>query len=467
MKEFLTKTLILVFGLGVATTFMACHSGGGESAPVVAPIAPKHSISGTILKADGSALNGATVKINGVAVAVTGNTFAKGNLADGEYVIEVSHADYKTVTTSENLAVQTVRNEKVGVNLEKTFYLYEDASTEPLSFGAAQATDEITIETTDQKDADGEKTNDTDESITVFAESPLIEGDDYDNINNQIKAQSSNTKDITSFTITLTNITSLEDAKAVAKANRVADSRITRATTAMPDENELLAGVAVNAGTYAITMPAEKPFVVTVNMPNDVKGAVTLYRTITGDQWTKIDKNNLPADILAYDDSQEGVIKLSLGTVKTQSFGFGVKVVEETVGTDFENVEPQTKVNTTNSWVSVSSMPYTVKAGVVLGQVNKSSLTDFLRKLMVRKYGTLIVKSAKIIQKTYIFSPAYSMHPNGVLYLEGFQLVDVVKYSVKDSNASYTCTVYGDAYVFTYEEYTEPEEIYVHGGGSN
>jgi hypothetical protein len=472
MKAFLTKALILTFGLGLTMTFTACHTEGGTAAaPVVTKVNPTHSISGTILTADGKALNGAVVTINGTAVAVTGNTFAIAGLKDGTYNIEVKRSNYKTATSSETLAAKIVEGtngEKTGMNIDRTFYLTEEVTSTQVAFSTSSpsSSDEITIETTSYTDADGDKGNDTDASITVAAEIPEVSGDEYSTIEQSITEQGGTMDD---FKVTLTNITSLEDAKAVARVNNVATSRLNRATTAMPNNNELLAGVAVNAGRYTVTMPANKPFVVTIKMPDDVKGAIALFHTISGDSWTRVDMNNPQIDgIKSIDTQTSGVVKILLSKVRTQSFGFGVVVEETQAGeTEYEDIVAKTITNNTASTYRLSGMKYTVKSGVVLGEYSKSSLTDFLRKMMIRKYGTRLVKTAKSVEKTYEFSPAYSMHPYGVMHLEGMQFVNKIRFSVANSQAYYNVVEYGDWYVFPYEEWSEIEDVIVHGGGSN
>ncbi len=472
MKAFLTKALILTFGLGLTMTFTACHTEGGTAAaPVVTKVNPTHSISGTILTADGKALNGAVVTINGTAVAVTGNTFAIAGLKDGTYNIEVKRSNYKTATSTETLAAKIVEGtngEKTGMNIDRTFYLAEEVTSTQVAFSTSStsSSDEITIETTSYTDGDGDKGNDTDASITVAAEIPVVSGDEYSTIEQSITEQGGTMDD---FKVTLTNITSLEDAKAVARVNNVATSRLNRATTAMPNNNELLAGVAVNAGRYTVTMPANKPFVVTIKMPDDVKGAITLFHTISGDSWTRVDMNNPQIDgIQSIDTQTSGVVKILLSKVKTQSFGFGVVVEDTQTGdTEYEDIVAKTITNNTASTYSLSGMNYTVKSGVVLGDYSKSSLSDFLRKMMIRKYGTRLVKAAKLVEKVYEFSPAYSMHPYGVMHLEGMQFVNKIRFSVANSQAYYNVVEYGDWYVFPYEEWSEIEDVIVHGGGSN
>jgi hypothetical protein len=497
MKAFLTKTLILVFGLGLTMTFTACHTSGDDASTAITKVDPTHSINGTVLTLDNQPLNDAVVKItdgNGSAVSVTktgtGNTFTASGLKDGTYTITITCTTpkkYKSVTVTEPLVAEYIKEnngEKSGKNIDRTFYMSEDVTTTERTFSnSTSANDEIVIETTDYTDGDGNKGNDVDGNtedgqITVTADIPKVSDDDYTDIDNQIKTQSGGTEDINDFKISLTNITSLEDAQAVAKANNVAESRMaranafqTRATTAMPERNELLAGVAINAGRYVVKMPDDKPFVITMKMPEDVKGAITLFHTVKGDAWTKVDLDN-PDPRLGIKDidykSTANIIKIQLKEVRTQSFGFGVIVNESQVESGSEDIVAKTfpNPNATSSY-KLSKMDYSVKTGVVLGDYSKSSLSDFLRKMMIRKYGTRLVKQASVANKTYVFSPVYSMHPNGIMHLEGVQMVDKIKYSVANSNpeAYYNVTAYGEWYVFPYEEWYEV--VVVHGGGSN
>jgi hypothetical protein len=466
MKKYFVKALILVFGLGVATTFTACHNG--EDSVQVTNDVPttnlKHSISGTILASDGSELTNATVKINGSTVAVSGSTFTKDGLTDGSYKVEISKAGYKSIEETVDLAIETVNGKKAAKNVVKVYYLANDVATTAQTVATtAQTSSEITIETTSQKDADGNKANDTEESITVQTETQAVTAAEQNDIEAQIKAQGGTS--INDLQISVTNITSLEDAKAVARANNVAASRMTRATTAMPNNNELLAGVALQAGKFQINMPAGKPYVMKVKMPDDVKGAISLFRTYTGDKWTAIDIKNPQAEgIESIDLSTPGMVLIKLSIVRTQSFGFGVVVGSSVDETSYEDIEAAPITNGATAR-SISSMPYTVKAGVVVSQSSTGALTDFLRKIVVRTYGTRLVKEAKIVTKNYVFQPAYQMHANGTLYLSGFQKVKVTTFSVSNSNAKFTATEYGDAFVAPYEVFDE-DEITVHDGGS-
>ena len=467
MKKFFSKALLIVFGLGVAATFTACHHDSSSSAPEQeTKVAPKNSISGVILKADGTVLNGARVTINNQNVAVTGNEFAQEGLSNGSYEVVVTCNGYKEAVETVDLAtsVQTVDGEsvEVGQNVVKVFYLAENVQSTAQTIGSASTSDQITIEYTGSKDDDGNDINDTEENVAAQSELPEVTGTDYADIDQQIKDQSNGEEDITDYQVYLTNITSLEDAKAVARANRIAASRVTRATTAMPNNNELLVGVAVNAGPYKITLPGSVTFDITLALPDDVKAAVSLFRTKTGDSWSPLVTGD---GIAAIDLNQPGKIVIKLNVIETQSFALGV-IVNEVAGTvEYEDIVAQPIQNTTASSRTVTTMPYTIKNGVVLSTSTQGSLTDFLRKIVLRKYGIRAVTAAKNVTKTYRFTPAYSMHPYGVLYLQGFQTVTNMSYSVANSSASFTTREYGDAFVYPYEIWTEIEVD--HTGGSN
>lgn len=468
MKKFFSKALILAFGFGVAASLTACHndSGSSSSKEETTVVAPKHSISGVILKADGSALNGAQVKINNANVTVSGNTFDRDGLADGTYVVTVTCPNYKDVVETVSLASSYKevdgKQQLVGQNVVKVFYLSADATSTAIN-AVNSSTNTVVIETTEQTTEEGDKGNTTEENITAGGTIDGMTSSDVDNI--VITDESGNTVSNDNFDVTVTNITSLEDAKAVARANRVSASRATRATTALPNGNELLAGVAVNAGPYLIALPSNRTFDITITMPENVKAAVrgNLFCTKTGDSWETLTTGKY--GVKEIDMNQNGKIVIKMDVIQTVSFALGVQVQEATGNVEYEDIVAQPRENNSASRVTVTTMPYTVKSGVVLNNSTSNALTDFLRKIVLRKYGTRAVKTAKNVTKTYRFSPAYSMHPYGVLYLQGYQEVKNMTYSVVSSDAQFTAREYGDAFVYPYEIWTEIENT--HTGGSN
>ena len=252
----------------------------------------------------------------------------------------------------------------------------------------------------------------------------------------------------------------VQDAKAVARANRIASSRVTRAETSLPGGFELLAGVGVNAGAVKVQFPAGITYDVTISVPdNATKNAIKLYRTITGDAWSELTTGN---GIASIDMSKDKAIVIKLSILQTQSFAIGVQISETTSSeTTYEPISAQVSYQT----APVAAIPYTVKGGVVLTNEVSGYLTDFLRKIVLRKYGTRAVREAQIINKTYEFTTPYKMHENGTLYLAGFQEVTVTRYSIVNASASFRATEYGEAFVYPYEVYPETEETHV--GGSN
>ena len=479
MKKYLRNAAILAFGFGVAVSFSSCHRDNGSSEPaeVISTPTPTHTVSGVILDGNGNTLTGASVLAyrNGSAsarkVTVTGNTFSVTGLNDGNWQFVVTKSGYKSAEETINLQIQSKQVEgkmvRTGMNVEQVFYLNINVESNAQSLGGSSSqSDEIVIETTKQDDGTGTEVNTTDGSgnaagnVTVTGETPAITGDDYNDINQQIIDQTGGEQNITNYTVTLTNVTSLEDAKAVARANRIASSRVTRADTSLPGGNELLAGVGVNAGSVKVQFPAGITYDVTISVPdNATKNAIKLYRTITGDAWSELTTGN---GIASIDMSKDKAIVIKLNILQTQSFAIGVQISETTSSeTTYEPISAQVSYQT----APVAAIPYTVKGGVVLTNEVSGYLTDFLRKIVLRKYGTRAVREAQIINKTYEFTTPYKMHENGTLYLAGFQEVTVTRYSIVNASASFRATEYGEAFVYPYEVYPETEETHV--GGSN
>jgi len=498
MKKFLKKAVILSLGFGLAMSFASCHSHSDNGAALIdnkGEITPKHSINVTILDNDGKALNGTTLtfipsKGAPTIANVSGNTWGREGLADGTYTIKVEKNKYKDATETYTLALttETVDGEarKVAQNIEATIYLSASEKTAVFTIGAsAQTSDEITIETTTQtevnENGNEETVNSTEEgkeqqaaaTVTVQAETPAVTGTvgdtntDLGKMDQEIKDQGG--KGIDDLQVTLTNITSLEDARAVAEVNRVVGARQTRATTSLPGGLELLAGVAVNAGPFKITMPAGLYFEVNIKLPDPATmNAVQLYYTIKGDQWYALNGSNANlAELgIAEVNRANNTINIKMSILQTMSFALFVPVTESAAQTSPEAVNAA-PITAGAQGRTVTSMSYTVKSGVVVKNTINGPLTDFLRKIILRKYGTRAVKAAQNVLKSYPFSPAYQMHANGTLYLAGFQNVSVKTFSI-GSSAAFETTEYGDAFVYPYEVYPEPEEpVNTHSGGSS
>lgn len=481
MKKYFSKALLLTFGLGVAVSLTSCHSGSDETAPEITQnITPKHAIRGTILDGNGAVLTGATVSLSrqGTAstrlVSVVGNTFEVSGLDNGTWTVIVTKNGYKSQTESVTLAVttQTIEGKsvRVGQNVDQVFYLAEEVKTKAIKLGGETSTsDEITIETTTQDDGTGTVVNTTDptgdqttaETITVVAETPAISGDAYTDIETQLQQQGGSIED---FSMYLVNITSLEDAKELAEEAGSAARAFTRATTALPDGREMLAGVGLNTGGFELNLPDPMTVDVTITLPDDnTKGAVKLYRTITGDSWEALSAS--ADDVAAIDMTKEGIIIVRLKVLRTQSFALGVQIEESEATTEEENIVSTPLVNNSSAAITVTQMKYTVKDGVVLQNTVQGALTDFLRKVMLRKYGTRAVSTAANVEKTYTFSPAFSLPAYGTLTLEGVQTVTSKNYRVVDAQAAFNAREYGPAKVSATATYPEPQDDHV-GGGS-
>lgn len=487
MKKFFTKALILTFGFGVAASFTACHneSGSGSSTEPeqTTYVAPKHSIRGVILKEDGSALTGASVTIKSGATNITpvisGNTFSSEGLSAGTYEVEVTRAGFKS--GYETVTLATVTDEKgneSGMNVERVFYLAENAEQAIVVTTTGTSTDEVTLFGSDSKDEDGDKTNTTDE--TIVAEG-TVDGLTTSNVNEvTVTDENGNTTagDVDDLTnIIVTNITSLEDAKAVARASKVASARTTRANTMLPNGEELLAGVAVNVGgNFKINLPGTLTFDVNITIPEEVKSALSkdasgnirVYCTQSGDAWEALTVGKYGVKEIV--TNQTGKIIIKMNPVQTVSFAIGVNINENAETPSYEEVTAIPITNNSASSRTVRTMAYTIKGGVVLTTTATTggALNDFLRKIVLRRIGTSAVKTAKSVQKTYRFDPAYTMHPYGVLYLQGFQSVVTTQWSIvgaEISRAGFNSVAYGDAFVYPYEVWTEIPET--HSGGTN
>lgn len=480
MKMNFSKAFMLTLGLGLAVSLTSCHSGSDEEvAQVTTNISPRHSIRGTILDGNGQALTGASVTMSrqGSAstqvVSVVDNHFEVTGLADGTWNIIVTKNGYKTDNESITLAVttQTVEGKsvRVGQNVDQVFYLNQEVKSKSIKLGGeTSASDEITIETTKQDDGTGKVVNTTDptgdqttaETITVEAETPAITGDDYTDIEDQLKDQGYTIDD---FSMYLVNITSLEDAKELAEEAEVAGSRaITRATTDLPGGRELLAGVGLNAGPVVLNLPGNLTIAVTIRMPDEnSRGAVTLYRTINGESWLPLTEND--PDVASIVTSGSNII-VYLKVLRTQSIALGVQIQETSGAIEMEDISYVPVVNNNATALSVPSMKYTVKEGVVLQNTVQGALTDFLRKVILRKYGVRAVNNVTEVQKTYAFTPAYSLPAYGTLWLFGYQQVSSKTYSVLNANASFTAREYGETLVYPYATYPETETTHVGGG---
>jgi hypothetical protein len=523
MKSLFRNVSAFAFALLVAGVATSCHRGydaveeGGvtptpTTKEVTEPVItgnPTHTLRGVVLDGNGQNLTGATYRITRkgsvVAQGVTvGNTFEQNNLVDGDYEIVVTRTGYKDADRSVSLKVETGKLEdgtvaKYAQNVEAVFYLTEVKQSKTLGFGSTSDSDKITLETTKQNDGSGNIVNTTDDSVadpSAATEEGLIEvtatvdavsstefntgatntdgspKSDYDVLAEALEDQG---EDIDDFSFFLTGVSSLEDAADVASDNGVASRALTRANTALPGGYEILAGMGVNAGTVDIDFAALKlPQRVNIEFAlpdNDCKNAVRLYRTFKGDSWAELSLAGeaLPNDV-QIDMTQDKKIIVVLNRLRTQSFVLGVQIIEESAGTGTEYINANPVKNETAAAMPVASMTYNAKAGAVIKNEYNGSLTDFLRKMIQKKYSLRTV-SDPTVEKEYAFRPVYQLPAGGTLFLTGWQNYSNYRYSIRNSNAAFSVTDYQSEFVYpyaTYETVEVPEEpIETHSGGSS
>jgi hypothetical protein len=514
MKSLFKNVSAFAFALLLAGGVTSCHRGydAVETPPQeeISKVTPTHTLRGVILNGVGEELKGASyiVTLNGDEVAKAsvndGNTFEVSNLVDGVYKIVVSKNDYKKADRSISLKAQfreltdgTI--EKFGQSVETVFYLEEVKQSKSLSFGSTSDSDKITLETTKQNDGSGNIVNTTDESVadpSADAEEGLIEvtatvdavstsefntgatntdgspKSDYDVLAEALAEDGSNIDDFSFF---LTGISSLEDAAAVAEQNGVNSRALTRANTTLPGNYEILAGMAVNAGTVDIDFAAlnlPQRMSIEFSLPdNDCKNAVRLYRTFKGDSWAELSLTGgaLPTDV-KIDMTQDKKVVVILSRLRTQSFALGVQILPKQLGSDTEVINATPIVNNGTTSLDVTSIKYNAKAGTVLKNDYNGALTDFLRKIVMKKYGLRVVGDPKV-EKEYVFNPVYKLPAGGTLYLTGWQNYSRIKYSIRNSDAAFSITDYQSEFVYPYATYASPEvpvePIQTHSGGSS
>jgi hypothetical protein len=526
MKSLFRNVSAFAFALLVAGVATSCHRGydaveeGGvtptptPTKEVTEPIVkgnPTHTLRGVVLNGNGEKLDGAiyTITRKGAMVATgtaVSNTFEASNLVDGDYAVVVSKTGYKNADRSLTLKVETQKLEdgttaKFGQSVEAVFYLTEEKKGNELSFGA-EGSDKIILETTKQDNGSGNVVTTTDESLdgSDVANEGLIEvtatidavadgknsgktktdettGDevlmtDYEVLEEALADQG---VDIDDFSFFLTGISSLEDAADVASDNGIASRALTRANTTLPGDYEILAGMAVNAGTVDVDFAAlnlPQRMTIEFSLPdNDCKKAVTLYRTFKGDTWTPLSLTGgaLPTDV-TIDMTQDKKVVVTLSRLRTQSFALGVKIVESNQGSSTEVINATPIVNNATTSLAVTSIKYNAKAGSVLKNEYNGALTDFLRKIVMKKYSLRAVEDPNV-EKEYVFNPVYQLPAGGTLFLTGWQNYSSFMYSIRNSNAAFSVIDYQAEFVYPYATYASPEvpeePIETHSGGSS
>lgn len=526
MKSLFRNVSAFAFVLLMAGVATSCHRGyddvdgqGGGVTPqpqkeVTKPVIegnPTHTLRGVILNGNGEKLDGAIYSVTrkGTMVATgtaVGNTFEASNLVDGDYEVVVSKTGYKNADRSLTLKVETKKLEdgttaKFGQSVEEVFYLEaEKKGSEKIGFGsnATSDSDKITLETTKQDNGSGKTVTTTDETVdgSDSANEGLIEvtatvdavsttefntgatntdgtpKSDYDVLADALAEDGENIDDFSFF---LTGVSSLEDAADVAKDNGVSSRALTRANTSLPGGYEILAGMAVNAGTVDVDFAAlnlPQRLNIEFSLPdNDCKNAVRLYRTFKGDSWAELSLTgeNLPSDV-KIDMTQDKKVVVILSRLRTQSFALGVQIIESNQGSSTEVINATPIVNNATTSLAVTSIKYNAKAGSVLKNDYNGALTDFLRKIVMKKYGLRAVENPNV-EKEYVFATPYQLPAGGTLFLTGWQNYSSIQYTIRNSNAAFSVIDYQAEFVYPYATYASPEvpeePIETHSGGSS
>ena len=470
MKHFFSKAsvMLIVFALAVVAT--SCNSYSDEQQTTTKEtITVKNTLRGVILDQNGAALTGATVTINGKSVAVTGNTFGPLVYNDGTYTVVAKAAGYKDSEPKDvALAKQTqlVDGELalVGQDVECVIYMYKE-ETKTVNIGSTADSQTVTIETSTQDDGTGNTVGNTQDptdvtlnsEITVTGEVPALDATQVSAVETQLP--SGTTIDDVSFT--LTNLTSL------AEARRGATRSIIVAGEALPDNFTFFTGVKltttqkVNFSSLGITVD------VTIELPKDVKDVVKLYRLVgTASTWTEVTASTTGNGIAVADFSGNDKIVIKLNVLENQSFALGAQIDQSETASSTEAIVASPVVNNGATPVAVANIDYKAKEkGVVLKNLTKGSMVDYLRKMVLRYYGIRSIYEAKETTFTYNFTPAYSLAANGQLYLAGFQNVETSVFKIANGTSSFQAQEYGDVFVYPYA--IVPEVPNQHGGGSN
>ena len=467
MKNFFRRATILTLGMGLALTFTACHHPSDEDNTQIVVGNVTNTLRGLIFDQDGAALSGATVTINGNSTAVTGNEFGpRTGLADGTYTVVVKKDGYKDVVKDVTLAATIENGQKYGQDAVESFYLIKE---ETKSFGIKQAgdRDKITLETSRQDDGTGTIVGNTQDAkneslnstIDVEAVLPSISAQNYEDLENSVKASDASF-DLSAYTLTLTNLTSLDGV--------VSSSRGTRGIVVLGDElpgnysfftgASLVSPVVIDLSVvpdYYVTM--------TFSMPDDLKGAIKLYRSVGGSAWEEVTASTTGKGIKNVDWSKTGIISINLNKLESQSFAFGLQIdrtVDAPVNTPLTTVAFE---NTSATSTTVKNMNYQANEGVVLQNDASGSAVDYLRKVVLRHYGLrAVVNPAKT--KTYEFNPAYSLPANSTLYVAGLQTEQTCTYSIVGGTSKFTAKEYSS---YAYHYAVVPEVVITHEGGGS
>ncbi len=290
--------------------------------------------------------------------------------------------------------------------------------------------------------------------IVVTATVPGLSADEVKIVEDQLPKGVT----IEDVSFTLSNLTSLDDA--------VATRSIVIAGDALPGNYTFFTGVDMEV-LFPVDFSAIPGFSVTIDidLPGDVKNAIKLFRN-TGAGWTEVTATTTGNGIVSTDFSNSNRITVKVNILQNQSFAIGAQLDQSSQTVSSYPFVNGPVLNTTNAAMSVSEMNYTAKsAGVVLTNLTKGAMVDYLRKVVMRYYRIRAINEAQDETRTYVFKPTYSLAAGGQLYIAGFQSVNISTFSIINGTSSFKAEEYGD--VFAYPYAIVPTTAPTHGGGSN
>lgn len=465
----------------LSASFVSCHTGSdADTQKQTVTVAPaRHSIKGLVFDQDGRVLTGVTVTINGVVVPMNGNAFELSGLSDGKYIVSASKAGYKTSDASSasydmRATYELVNGQQIPVSqdVECILYLIKEESA-LITFGPTGASDHIVLETSTQDlygNGDqivGNTQDPSDPSLNsevgVTAEVPGLTTAEATQILNQLPAGTT----LNDVKFWLRNLTSLADA-----LNKPSKTRaIVIAGEELPGQHTFFTGVKLETlypVDFSLVAGSSITVDITLDMADDVKKATQLYRSMGDGTWTEISATTKGDGIASVDYSQAGKVIIKLYKLENQSFALGAIIdkTDEVIVTDV--LESTPIVNNSPFNTTVSSVEFTeMSPGVVLTNLTRGSMVDFLRKIVMRHYKVRAVEKAVPVTKTYTLTPAYSLAPYGQLVLNGYQHKAVSVYSIYNGTSSFRAEEYGITYKFPYAIVPGSTQPTQHMGGSN
>lgn len=465
----------------LSASFVSCHTGSdADTQKQTVTVAPaRHSIKGLVFDQDGRVLTGVTVTINGVVVPMNGNAFELSGLSDGKYIVSASKAGYKSSDASSasydmRATYELVNGQQIPVSqdVECVLYLIKEESA-LITFGPTGASDHIVLESSTQDlygNGDqivGNTQDPSDPSLNsevgVTAEVPGLTTAEATQILNQLPAGTT----LNDVKFWLRNLTSLADA-----LNKPSKTRaIVIAGEELPGQHTFFTGVKLETlypVDFSLVAGSSVTVDITLDMADDVKKATQLYRSMGDGTWTEISATTKADGIASVDYSQSGKVIIKLYKLENQSFALGAIIDKTDEVSETDPIQSEPIVNNTSSDMTVRGIDYTaMSTGIVLTNLTRGSMVDYLRKIVMRHYKVRAIEQAAPVKKTYTFTPVYTLPADGTLYLQGHQQKTVSVYSIYNGTSSFRAEEFGEVFVSPYALVTSTEEPTHHMGGSN